>query len=160
MNEPIRLLQAEIWADLRAIEEVGGVLDSVSKRITEPEMGIVVGYYLHVLYSLFENLFTRIAATFGNQVTDRGQWHARLLRRMTLDVEEICPRVIEDETCRCLDELRRFRHLFRNAYVLRFDPGRLALVLKKAQQLERLYKHDLERFPSFLDNLAGGEVSE
>ncbi len=154
MNEQVRLLQAEIRADLQSIKEAYASLNSVSKQITKPEMDIVVGYYLHVLYGLFENLFTRIAATFGNQVTDKAQWHTQLLRRMMLDVEEVRPRVIGDESYECLDELRRFRHLFRNAYVLRFDPQRLALVLESARRLERLYEHDLEKFLSFLDNLA------
>jgi len=114
---------------------------------------------LHVLQGLFESLLTRIAATFGNQIADRAQWHAQLLRRMSLDVEEVRPRVISDETHECLDELRRFRHLFRNAYVLRFDPERLALVLKYAQRLERLYQRDFVEFLSFLDDLAGAEAT-
>jgi len=159
MNEQIRLLQAEIRADLRAIEEAYEALDAVNKRITEPEMDIVVGYYLHVVYGLFESLFKRIAIAFGNQITDESQWHAQLLWRMTLDVEEVRPRVIGEETYECLDELRRFRHLFRNAYVLCFAPERLALVLKKAHHLERLYRHDLENFLGFLDDLAGEETT-
>ena len=57
-------------------------------------MGIVAGYYLHVLYGLFESLFTRIAATFGNQIADKAQWHSQLLRRMMLDVEDVRPHVI------------------------------------------------------------------
>jgi len=146
-------------ADLQAIQETYAALHSAGRHITEPEMGIVVGYYLHVLYSLFENLFARIATTFGNQVTDKAQWHAQLLRRMTLDVKGIRPRVIGGESYKCLNELRRFRHLFRNAYVLRFDPERLALVLKDARRLERLYEHDLEKFLGFLDDLADEEAS-
>ena len=159
MNEQIRLLQAEIRADLQAIEQAYEALNSSSEHIAESEGDIVVGYYLHVLHGLFESLLARIAATFGNRITDRAQWHAQLLRRMSLDVEEVRPRVISDETYECLDELRRFRHLFRNAYVLRFDPERLALVLKYARRLERLYRRDLVEFLSFLDDLAGTEAS-
>jgi hypothetical protein len=159
MNEQIRLLQAEIRADLQAIEEAYEALNSISKHITEPETAIVAGYYLHVIYGLFESLFARIATTFGNQITDKAQWHMQLLRRMTLHVEEVRPCVIGDETYGFLDELRRFRHLFRNAYVLRFDPERLAIVLKNARRLEQLYKHDLEKFLSFLDDLAVEETT-
>jgi len=158
MNEQVRLLQAEIRADIQAVEEAYKVLNSVSEHITEPKTGIVVGYYLHVLYGLFESLFTRIATSFGNQITDKAQWPAQLLRRMTLNVEEVRPRVIGEETYECLGKLRRFRHLFRNAYILRFDPEQLALVLKDARRLERLYQYDMEKFLSFLDGLADEEV--
>jgi hypothetical protein len=158
MHENLWLLQAEIQADLGDIEKAYAVLASVSNRIAEPEMDVVVGYYLQVIYGLFENLFQRIATTFENQITDEARWHAQLLRRMTLDVKKVRPRVISEETYECLDELRRFRHLFRNAYVLSFDVERLALVLKKAQRLAQLYGPDLEDFARFLDDLAGEEA--
>ena len=158
MHEKIRLLQAEIQADLGDIEKAYEVLASASGRMAEGEMGIVVGYYVQVIYGLFENLFQRIATAFGNQITDEARWHAQLLRRMTLDVKKVRPCVIGEETYECLDELRRFRHLFRNAYVLSFDRVRLALVLKKAQRLAQLYGPDLEEFSSFLDDLAGEET--
>jgi hypothetical protein len=53
-----------------------------------------------------------------------------------------------------LDELRRFRHLFRSAYRLHLDAERLALVCKKAQALKLLYDADMERFLTFLDSLS------
>ena len=74
-------------------------------------------------------------------------------------MNDVRPRVISDETYECLDELRRFRHLFRNAYVLRFDPERLALVLNDARRLEQLYRRGLEGFLSFLDDMAGQEAT-
>jgi len=61
--------------------------------------------------------------------------------------------VLSDEAYDCLDELRRFRHLFRSAYRLRIDPERLALVNKKARTLKQIYLADMERFLAFLDSL-------
>jgi hypothetical protein len=158
MNEQIRLLQAEIQDDLQAIDQAYEALNSVSRRVAEPEGGIVVGYHLHVLYGLFESLFARIATMFGSQITDKTKWHAQLLRRMTLDVQGVRPHCIGNETYECLDELRRFRHLFRNAYVLHFDPDRLTIVLRNAERLERLYRPDIEEFLAFLDGMAGQEL--
>jgi hypothetical protein len=153
MNEKIRLLQAEIQADLQSIEETYKILSTIDKKRTEPEMDVVLGYYLHILYGLFENIFSRIALAFENQIADKSRWHAELLRRMTLEIEGIRPSAINPKTYQSLDELRRFRHLFRNAYLLRFDPERLALVLKEARQLKTLYPKDLEAFLLFLDTL-------
>jgi hypothetical protein len=61
--------------------------------------------------------------------------------------------VIGHELYESLDELRRFRHLFRNAYVLNFDLDRLSIVLKHAHRLERLYQRDIGQFIEFLDTL-------
>ncbi|HEY89137.1 MAG TPA: hypothetical protein G4N98_05315 [Thermoflexia bacterium] len=153
MNTQISLLQAEIQADIDDIEQAYLTLAAASERIAEPEMDVVVGYYLQVIYGLFENLFKRIAVTFGEQITDPVHWHARLLRRMTLAVPEMRISVIDKETYRCLDELRRFRHLFHNAYILNFDRARLRIVLEEAQKLKQLYVPNLERFLEFLDTL-------
>jgi hypothetical protein len=38
-----------------------------------------------------------------------------------------------------MDELRRFRHLFRHAYGIELDPLRLQLVLAKATVLRAIY---------------------
>jgi uncharacterized protein YutE (UPF0331/DUF86 family) len=77
-----------------------------------------------------------------------------LLQRMCLDVRPIRPAVISDESYDCLDELRRFRHLFRHAYGVKLDPARLQLVLRKALKLKTLYPSELSRFVSFLEEMA------
>lgn len=77
---------------------------------------------------------------------------------MTLNIEGLRPRLLGDEAYDSLDELRRFRHLFRSAYRLRLDVERLALVYKRAQILEQIYQADVERFLAFLDSLLQGEV--
>jgi len=61
--------------------------------------------------------------------------------------------LISEQGYDSLDELRRFRHLFRSVYRVRLDPERLELVRKKAQMLERVYRADIERFMAFLENL-------
>ena len=98
-------------------------------------------------------MFQRVAETFENQVSDRTQWHAQLLRRMTLDIEGIRPHLLSSEVFDCLDELRRFRHVFRSAYAVSLDPQRLALVWGKALRLRAIYGDDFDRFVSYLDQL-------
>ena len=75
-KEQVRLLQAEIQADLHNIAEVYAILNALNRDISQEETAIVVAYYLNVLYGLFENLFTRIATLFGNQVEKKSQWRA------------------------------------------------------------------------------------
>ena len=102
-----------------------------------------------------ENLFTRIAANFGNHIDDSTQWHALLLKRMSVEIPDVRPAVISQNTYLMLDELRRFRHLFRNAYVLTFDADKLRLVVRDAVRLETSYPDDIALFQTFLDSLAG-----
>ena len=101
----------------------------------------------------FENIFQNIAATFENSIDDMGRWHTQLLERMRLDVMPLRPAVINDEAYTALDELRRFRHMFRHAYSLQLDSMRLGIVLNKAIVLKRLYRAQLEAFSTFLESL-------
>jgi len=77
---------------------------------------INMGYYLHNLYNAFENIFLNIADVFENQIKERDRWHYSLQKRMSLDIEGIRPKVISKEASNYLDELRRFRHIFRHSY--------------------------------------------
>lgn len=150
MTETIRLLQAEIEADLLKIEETYYALKTMPpSKLRE----VSVGYYLNVLYGLFETMFVRIAEQFGNHIQDRARWHSELLRRMTLDVRPIRPPVIGQQSYQALNELRNFRHLFRNAYLLEFDTRRLALVWDFADQLQQTYPADFSQFRQFLQTL-------
>lgn len=153
MKDRLLILRADIQADLQAIADIYTALDQHRPKLTDEDEGIVVAYYLHNLYSAFESIFQRIAEVFGNHISERAGWHADLLRRMKLEVEGLRPRVISDETYDCLDELRRFRHLFRGAYRLHLDPERLIVVRTKAMRLRGVYQADLERFVVFLGDL-------
>ena len=152
MTPQTALLKASIDADIREIKSLYGRLAQHSSALTTTEQAILAGYYLHNLYNTFENICLNVAKAFENQV-DRDQWHASLLKRMTLDVEGLRPRLLEDETYRCLDELRRFRHVFRKAYTVDLDPRRVALVVEVAERLQALYELEFERFKAFLDGL-------
>ena len=153
MDIQIRTLKADIAADLSTIAEIYAAIGRYEITPNGEEQLIVLAYYLHNLYCAFENIFRRVAEVFGNQIADRAGWHADLLRRMTLDIEGIRPRLLSDDAYDGLDELRRFRHLFRSAYRLRLDAERLALVHKKTRALEKVYRPDVKRFLAFLDSL-------
>lgn len=151
MTPKAALLKANIDADLTEIEKIYEFLAHYS-TIDTLEQAILAGYYLNNLYSAFENICLNIAQTFENQIDDRSRWHAALLKRMTLDIESIRPKLLSPATYTALDELRRFRHIFRNAYTLELDPQRLQLVLYHAQQLQQYYPADLAQFKAFLNS--------
>lgn len=158
MNERALLLTSSIRQDIQAIE---GIYRALAKRsiptgtLSEEneEQLIVIAYHLHNLYNAFENIFTNIAAMFENSMDDSARWHAQLLERMHLNVMPLRPQVIAADAYDALDELRRFRPMFRHAYLVQLDPDRLSLVLRKALRLREIYRQQLEQFLDFVTGL-------
>ena len=150
MNEKFLILERNIQKDLETIND-----DLGSPKLDERESQetvIVVAYRLHSLYSAFENIFRTIASAFENQV-DQAGWHRQLLERMRLDLTPIRPAVIDSEIYDKLDEMLRFRHVFRTLYGYTLDPLRLQIMLRKALELKPLYQSQIERFLQFLRQL-------
>ncbi len=155
MNDKMLVLQRSIQHDM---EDIAAIYQTLERHPldahTDEEQLIVISYYLHNLYNAFENVFQNIAAAFENSIDDMGRWHTQLLERMRLDVMPLRPAVIDEEAYTALDELRRFRHMFRHAYSLHLDPMRLGIVLHKALLLKNLYRAQFDSFLTFLDSLA------
>lgn len=154
MDDKILTLASSIRHDMATIAAIYGELERHPlKADSSDDVLIVVAYHLHNLYNAFENIFRGIAELFENSVDDLERWHVQLLERMRLDLMPLRPPVIGEQAYDALDELRRFRHLFRHAYGVRLDPLRLRLVLDKAWALRRIYEEEMERFLRFLEGL-------
>jgi len=154
LNDKILILINSIRRDMDVIATIYNELDQHSLQAdTDNDTLIVIAYHLHNLYNAFENIFQNIAAVFENSVDDATRWHSQLLERMQLNVMPLRSAVIDAAAYDALDELRRFRHLFRHAYSLQLDPLRLQLVMTKAISLKVVYVSQLERFLDFLQDL-------
>lgn len=151
MKDEFRSLKAEMLADEQTLENLYARLAQPGADLSLAEQAIVTGYYLHSLYMAFEHTFEQVAEAFENHIEAKAQWHAQLLRRMTLTIPEVRPRLVSDEAYQCLDELRRFRHVFRSAYSIKLDAERLHLVLTRATRLKELYPADWAAFYKFLE---------
>jgi hypothetical protein len=114
---------------------------------------VYIGYNLNNLYNAAENIFRNIAGTFGNHLDAESGWHADLLDRMRLDLTPLRPAVLDGTTFDQLDELRRFRHVFRAAYSVELDAERMALALRKGLALRGHLPRQIEGFLAFLESL-------
>ena len=153
MNERLLVLERSIQTELEVIARLYEALGEAELTGSEPqEVLIVIAYRLHSLYSAFENIFRNIATAFENHLDPQG-WHRQLLQRMRLDLLPVRPAVIDDKAYASLDEMLRFRHLYRTAYALELDASRLQLVLQKALALKPLYQPQIETFLEFLRSL-------
>ena len=72
---------------------------------------------------------------------------------MRLDLTPLRPAVIDAEAYVKLDELRRFRHVFRTMYGADLDPLRLQVALRRALELKSLYQAQIEHFLEFLASI-------
>ena len=144
------LLEATLRARCRDIDRIG---DRVAERLQGlPGGGEAIdsmGYQLHNLYGAFEQVFEEVARFFEKRIDDAA-YHADLIRRMQLDIRGVRPAVLSVETASRLDELRRFRHLFRHAYAADLDPARVTALAAEVPGIRSAFARDIERFLSAL----------
>jgi hypothetical protein len=147
-------LRAELLHDLARLDELEHKNRIAAERIdagARDELDYAaLGFTIHNIYCLVENYALRVAKTFENDI--RGEaWHRELLERMTLDIPTVRPPLWDRALASGLDELRRFRHAFRNMYANDIDPERVALLNKRLPGLLERLRHSHERFVRKLD---------
>ena len=134
-------LSSEVAIDAAALSarstETDGLLRAWPKGspLARAEL-MLIAANLHGYYTALETLCERVARQLDDMVPQGASWHADLLSQMQIEVPGLRPRVVPTEMVGELHELRKFRHFFRNAYVLNFDP---ALVRSHAERLVRVH---------------------
>ena len=156
-REAILTLRTEITGDASALSHIAERLTTSpeSLRTLSPCDPIVaaVSFEIHNYYCVSENLMRRVATAFENALDPR-EWHRQLLSRMSLEIEAVRPALIDAALRQKLDELRKFRHFFRNAYDRRLDPLRVAEVLEDCMEVHRAWIPSIQRFQGWLGELA------
>ena len=151
-------LVAELESD---IEVLGGLVEAnrlMTRKIesSSPDQfdWAALGYTIHNLYSLMESYFLRVAKFFENDL-DPLSWHRDLVRRMSLEIEEVRPALLSDAAAAPIDELRAFRHVFRNIYQSTLDPRKTAAVNSLVPQAVGAFRDAHGAFVTQLRELAG-----
>jgi hypothetical protein len=114
------------------------------------------GGIIHDFYTGIERLFQKIAPELNGGLPAGGTWHREALENMTLDLPGIRPPVLSYDTARQLDELLRFRHLFRCVYGYELEWPKLRGLLERAAPAWRSVEADMRQFLAFLDAASGG----
>mgnify|MGYP006270162597 FL=1 len=112
-----------------------------------------LGYTLHNLYSAIESYFVRIAKFFENNL-DETAWHRSLVERMTLEIQGVRPALLTREDRVVIEELMRFRHLFRNLYKTPLIAEKLLYANRQAAGVDDLMEARHTAFGQFLDALS------
>jgi hypothetical protein len=132
-NDLLRLI-AELESDMSLLETLAQKNRRAWKRIQQGNAEeldwAALGYTIHNIYNLLENYFLRISKFFENSL-DPLSWHRDLIEHMRLDIEGVRPALMSRGLAGRIDELRSFRHVFRNIYESELDPQRVALVQQR-----------------------------
>jgi len=105
-----------------------------------------IGAILKDFYDGVERIFKHIAAAFNEPTPSGEEWHKQLLEKMSQPTENRKP-VISQALRDALDEFLRFRHLFRNIYVvtqLKWEP--MALLVANLPQVYEQLRKEVESF--------------
>ena len=128
-REDVERLMAELEWDRQQLGELVVLNRRGAGRIasgaTDELDYAALGYSIHNLYGVMENACFRIAKFFENGLSPQS-WHRELLERMLLEIPDLRPAFLSRQEFLLLDELRGFRHVFRNLYSRPVDPERLA----------------------------------
>lgn len=111
----LEILERELAADRRVLADAAG---KASDRISETHPGHLeaCAYELARFYTVFERMLENICEAFENHFERDGDWHEKILTRLSLDLPGSRPALIPESAVGDLRELKRFRHLVSHAY--------------------------------------------
>jgi hypothetical protein len=152
----LRLL-AELDSDVSLLDELTQKNKRAWQRIeggsAEELDWAALGYTVHNIYNLLENYFLRISKFFENSL-DPLSWHRDLIQHMMLDIEGVRPALLNRELSGRIDELRSFRHIFRNIYQSELDPKRVELVQQPLDSTLSAFKKAHQDFTKKIKTIA------
>lgn len=157
-----RLLQ-ELRTDLAALDARANELSDFSAGATAEastrNAAIIAAVNIHAWYTALETAFERVARLLDETVPSGPAWHNELVAQMSVQIPGVRAALVDAEFQLELEEIRKFRHFFRNAYVLEFDATRIrelsAQVSRIHPQLRARFLQLCAHISSVLDTLAG-----
>ena len=92
-------LKADIDHELRNFKRLAKELDDILTATKEGSIARTraVGSLLHDFYTGVEKIFSQIAIKIDQDLPAGEGWHIQLLKRMTIPIEGIRPRVIDED---------------------------------------------------------------
>ncbi len=156
LETKIQTLRAEINKSLLVLARIEDYIVDFQQQKLNITHGLdeamIVTQALTNYYTCIETLFLRISKFFENNL-DKEQWHRSMLEKMTLEIEDVRPRVICESVYHGLLELLKFRHFSRYYFELDYDWDKLRFLLKKFNDIHVQFKTDLSKFDCFLNAL-------
>lgn len=138
-------IEARLQRYLRLLDEVktkGGK----ESLIEEADVGVLIGAVLDDWYHAAEGIFKMIAAEIDGGIPSGESWHKQLVIQVSQEIPGVRPPVVTERTASGLDELRKFRHVFRNVYGFSLETVKVRKLAKKLPGLSEAFKDEIDRF--------------
>ena len=157
INDDIFLFLSVFDQQVVEIRKIYALLEEKSSKAQPQASSKLVesiGYWLHNLYSAYEDLFRLIAAFWENSLESSSTYHIELLRRMCLEIPGVRPAALSSKiSFQRLDEMRAFRHVFRHAYSYWLDDERVFFLLRRVLESKNTILGDISSFRSYVADL-------
>lgn len=139
------ILERELAADRRVLSDAAG---KAARRIGDTHEGHLeaCAYELARFYTVLERMLEGICEAFENHFEHDGDWHERLLTRLSLELPGLRPAFLPKTAVEKLRELERFRHLIRHAYDLTLREERLRELARFATETDSAMRSWCEDF--------------
>lgn len=134
--------------EIRALLNVWGT-DAGSSR----HAIIVAAVNIHGWYTALEAAFERTARLLDQTVPTGPSWHTDLVSQMAVAVPGLRPLLVDPGLEVPLAEVRKFRHFFRNAYVLEFDTPRIREQADRVVDLHAPVREGLDQLIKHLSDV-------
>jgi len=152
-------LGAELLLDSATIDDLAAQNERAAERIRQGADDdldyAALGYTIHNIYGVIENACFRVSKFFENGLST-DLWHKDLLNRMLLDIPGTRQAFFTRDEFLVLDDLRAFRHVFRNLYGRPLDRERLLSLQKKTKAAIPMFQSSVMRYTEFLKRLGEG----
>jgi hypothetical protein len=156
-QETLVLFLSDFDQQVDEIRKVYSLLEEKAAKAHDPvpsELVESIGYWLHNLYSAYEDLFRIIAVFWENSLERSSTYHIELLRRMRLEIPGVRPAALRSEiSFQRLDEMRAFRHVFRHAYSYGLDDERVFFLLRRVLELKDVILDEISAFRNQVEGL-------
>jgi hypothetical protein len=130
----LNILLRELAADCEVAREAAQKAGQRA-RLDSPGHLEACAYELARCFNVLEKMLERICEAFENHFEKRGDYHEKLVQRLSLDLKGIRPAFIPQGRVAEVRELKGFRHVMRHAYELTLRADRLAELTRLAEQL-------------------------
>lgn len=111
-----------------------------------------VALNLHGFYNGLELLFEMIVTTIDETQLQGAKWHQTLLAQMLVEIPNLRPAVLSEDSRRILNNYRGFRHVVRHTYALQFDAEQLQPLVEKLPEVFTQVRSELLTFATFLES--------
>lgn len=150
--EKYKILLAYFDKQLLIIKKNFDLISKIDLKIYDKQF--VFTDKVQKLYTAIEDLFKQIAKRFENHIDSLNFYHKELLIRMTLDIANVRPKLLSDESFKLLDKFRSFRHFLRHAYDCEYDENELRILQERLIKEFHFVERDLRIFREYIQQLS------